>query len=83
MNTITGGALTSNLVNTDGTSADLILHNWNPLTPLFIESQIVNNAAANRVVNLIHAGDGTTALSGVNTYTGTTYLQRGVLRLDS
>jgi len=83
VNSITGGAITSNLINTDGTSVDFILHNWNPLLALAIESQIVDNAASGRVLNLVQAGDGTTAVSGYNTYTGTTYLHRGVLRVDS
>jgi autotransporter-associated beta strand protein len=76
------GQLTSGLANTDGTSADLIIHNWNPANALVINSTIVNNASLNRVVNLVHTGDGTTALTGVNTYTGTTFVQGGVLRLD-
>jgi hypothetical protein len=53
-NSIVGGMLTSGLLNTDGTSADLIIHNWNPKTPLVIASSIVNNAALNRIVNLVH-----------------------------
>ena len=82
-NSIVGGMLTSGLLNSDGTSADLIIHNWNPKAPLLIASNIVNNAALSRVVNLVQTGDGTTVLSGANTYTGNTYVQGGVLRLDS
>jgi autotransporter-associated beta strand protein len=62
---------------------DLIVHNWNPKAPLVIASSIVNNIASNRVLNLVHTGDGTTVLSGANSYTGDTYVQGGVLRLDS
>ncbi|WP_395734312.1 autotransporter-associated beta strand repeat-containing protein [Prosthecobacter sp.] len=82
-NSIVGGVLTSGLANKDGTTADLILYNWNPLTALTISSSIANNTAAGLLVNLVLSGNGTTALSGTNTYTGTTYLQGGVLRLDS
>lgn len=77
---ITGGQLTSGLFNSDG-SVDLILHNWNPLRAFSISSAIVNNGSS--ALNLIQSGDGVTSLSGTNTYTGTTYLFGGVLRLDS
>jgi autotransporter-associated beta strand protein len=83
VNSIVGGTLTSGLLNTDGSSADLIIHNWNPLQPFTISSVIANNSAASRVVNFVQTGDGTTVLSGSNTYTGTTYVHGGVLRLDS
>jgi len=82
-NSLMGGTITSALANSGSTSADLIIHNWNPLSPLMIGSKIVDNAALGRAVNLVHAGDGITALSGANTYTGTTFLHGGVLRLDS
>lgn len=95
-NKITGGALTSSLANNDGTSADLIIHNWNPVAPLVIQSSISNNGALGRIVNLVQSGNGTTAIGGIvtdpttnlttsitNTYTGTTFVQGGVLRLDS
>ena len=65
-----------------GTS-DLIVHNWDPLTALSISSVIANNTTTNSVVNLVQTGNGTTALSGANTYTGTTYVEGGVLRLDN
>jgi autotransporter-associated beta strand protein len=83
VNSIVGGTLTSGLLNTDGATADLIIHNWNPLRPFEISSAIANNSAAGRSVNFLQTGDGTTVLSGANTYTGTTYLHGGVLRLDS
>ncbi|MDI1312764.1 autotransporter-associated beta strand repeat-containing protein [Prosthecobacter sp.] len=82
-NSIVGGILTSGLANTDTTTADLIIYNWNPLTAFTISSAIANNTAAGLLVNLVLSGNGTTALSGSNTYTGTTYLQGGVMRLDS
>ncbi|WP_397380167.1 autotransporter-associated beta strand repeat-containing protein [Prosthecobacter sp.] len=82
-NSIVGGVLTSGLANTDGTTADLIIYNWNPLRALTISSSIANNSTAGLLVNLVLSGNGTTALSGTNTYTGTTYVQGGVLRLDS
>ena len=65
-----------------GTS-DLIIHNWDPIKALSISSVIANNTTTSSVVNLVQTGNGTTALSGANTYTGTTYLEGGVLRLDS
>jgi autotransporter-associated beta strand protein len=83
VNSITGGLLTSGLNNSDGASADLIIHNWNPQLPLTISSTIGNNPTSGRKINLVHTGDGTTALAGTNTYTGETFLQGGVLRLDS
>ncbi|OYW76123.1 MAG: hypothetical protein B7Z37_10245 [Verrucomicrobia bacterium 12-59-8] len=83
VNSITGGILTSALDNTDGTSADLIIHNWNPSRSLTISSVIADNTASGRVVNLIQTGNGTTQLTGANTYTGNTYVQGGVLRLDT
>ena len=83
VNSITGGVLTSALNNSDGTSADLIIHNWNPSSSLNISSVIANNASSGMVVNLIQTGNGTTELTGANTYTGVTYVQGGVLRLDS
>jgi autotransporter-associated beta strand protein len=83
VNTITGGTLTSALNNTDGTSADLIIHNWNPSRSLTIASVIADNTAGGRAVNLIQTGNGTTALSGANTYSGKTFIQGGVLRLDT
>ena len=83
VNSIVGGFLTSSLFNSDGASVDLIIHNWNPLTALVIESTIVDNPEAGVPVNLVQSGDGTTALAGDNAYTGTTYVQGGVLRLDS
>jgi autotransporter-associated beta strand protein len=82
VNTLSGGLLTSGLANSDGTSADLIIHNWNPKEPLLISSSIVNNTALNRILNLVQTGDGTTILSTANSYTGTTFVQGGVLRLD-
>ncbi|MBL9129739.1 MAG: autotransporter-associated beta strand repeat-containing protein, partial [Verrucomicrobiaceae bacterium] len=68
---------------TDGSSADLIFHNWNPLQAFTVSSVIADNNTAARAVNLIQTGDGTTALSGANTYTGITFVHGGVLRLDS
>jgi len=83
VNSINGGLLTSGLANSDGTSADLIIHNWNPKEAFRISSSIVNNTALNRVVNLVQTGDGTTILSSANSYSGTTFVQGGVLRLDN
>ncbi|MBK8095114.1 MAG: autotransporter-associated beta strand repeat-containing protein [Verrucomicrobiaceae bacterium] len=82
-NSFIGGTLTSGLNNSDGATADLIIHNWNPARPLTIQSTIADNASSVRAVNLVHTGDGTTVLAGANTYTGNTYLQGGVLRLES
>ncbi|MDP2323180.1 MAG: autotransporter-associated beta strand repeat-containing protein, partial [Gammaproteobacteria bacterium] len=82
-NSFVGGALTSSLSNNDDTSADLIVHNWNPHSALVIASSIIDNSAISRIVNLVQTGDGTTALAGSNSYTGTTYVHGGVLRIDS
>jgi autotransporter-associated beta strand protein len=81
-NLITGGTLTTGLINADGVSADLIIHNWNPVRALQIESIIADNGATSRKLNLIHAGNGTTAISAINTFTGDTHVQGGVLRID-
>jgi len=83
VNSITGGLITSGLNNADGTTADLLIHNWNPHLPLSISSVIGNNPANGRKINLVHTGDGTTALSGANSYTGETFVQGGVLRLEN
>lgn len=84
-NGIFGGSITSDLKNYNAdsvaTSVDLIVHNWNPLRAMTISSTIKNNGSL--ALNLVQSGNGTTALSGTNTYTGTTYVQGGVLRLDS
>lgn len=80
---INGGELTSNLTNDDDDTVDLLVHNWNPLRALQISSAIVDNPISGRVLNFVQTGNGTTALSGANTYTGSTYVQGGVLRLDS
>ncbi|CAN5667748.1 hypothetical protein BH11VER1_BH11VER1_17180 [soil metagenome] len=92
---IEGGSLKSTLYNYDAdgfiTSADLIVHNWNPLRSFEISSVIVNDydyAPASPLdptipLNFIQSGNGTTVLSGANTYSGTTFVQGGVLRLNS
>ena len=76
---IQGGALTSELY-TQGTSTDLIIHNYNPSRAFEISSQIIDS---DKPVNLVHTGDGTTQLLSDNGYTGSTYLNGGVLRLSS
>lgn len=81
--TITGGTITSNLRNSEG-SRDLIIHNYNTRNTFTIGSAIVNRTFPSLVaVNFVQTGTGTTALSGNNSYTGSTFVHGGVLRLDS
>lgn len=76
---IQGGVLTSSAY-TAASTTDLIIHNYNPARAFEIASQIVEFA---KPVNLVHTGDGTTRLMSDNGYTGSTYLNGGVLRLSS
>ncbi len=85
---ILGGELTSSgSYDTIASSADLIIHNYNPANPFEITSAIVdgNRLADGSLipVNLVHVGDGSTILRGTSTYTGTTFVSGGVLRLAS
>ncbi|MFZ4592825.1 MAG: autotransporter-associated beta strand repeat-containing protein, partial [Verrucomicrobiaceae bacterium] len=77
---IEGGVLTSDDPYTLNTTSDLIIHNYNPSRAFEIASTIVD---ASKPVSLVHVGDGTTQLLSNNGYTGTTYLNGGVLRLSS
>lgn len=76
---IEGGALTSSLY-TAASTTDLIIHNYNPSRAFEIASQIIDST---KPVNLVHTGDGTTQLLSDNGYSGSTYLNGGVLRLSS
>lgn len=80
---ITGdGTLTSSLSNSQDSSADLLIHNWNPMALLELDVSIVDNSVASQMVNLVQSGIGTTSLSKANSYTGWTYLHGGVLLLN-
>ena len=77
--------------NGDGTT-DLLIHNYNGSREFTIASKIVDNnamslelpnGASSLAVNLVQGGWGTTYLTGDNTYTGTTFVNNGVLRLGS
>ena len=76
---IAGGVLTSDFYTTASTT-DLIIHNYNPSREFEISSQIIDSS---KPVNLVHTGDGTTRLFSDNGYTGSTFLNGGVLRLSS
>lgn len=82
--TITGGTLTSEYLPADG-QAELMIHNYNVSTPFRIESVIADpiTLVTPAALNLVHTGTGTTSLFAANTYTGTTYLTGGVLRLEN
>lgn len=78
-------------INSDGT-ADFLIHNYNGSREFTIASSIVDNNALGLIlpsnatsipVNLVQGGWGTTYLTGTNTYTGTTFVNNGVLRLGS
>jgi|GEM_PF-2676822 len=106
---IQGGLITSGLNDPGTKQNDFIIHNYNPVSPLQIASQIADNSfvSPHVMVNLVHTGTGTTILwgnnsplitdphstlgnvgdpnplYGENTYSGTTYLTGGVLRLGT
>lgn len=82
--TLTGGTLTSTYLPADG-QAELIIHNYNPMLDFRLESVIANPLSLVTLppLNLVHTGNGTTALFGANTYTGTTFLTGGVLKLEN
>ena len=70
--TITGGTLTGS------NTGDLILHQFNTGGNLTISSIIANNTGA---TGLTKTGTGLVVLSGANTYTGTTRVFEGTLRV--
>lgn len=73
---ITNGTLTSGW--TAG-SNDLVLHHFGTGTAT-IGATITDNGGK---VNLVNAGNGTTVLTGSNTYTGDTFLNGGVVTISS
>ena len=106
---IQGGLITSGLNDPGTQQNDFIIHNYNPVSPLQIASQIADDifVSPHVMVNLVHTGTGTTILYGnnsplitdpfsklgnvgdpnplygTNTYSGTTYLTGGILRLGT
>lgn len=83
-NSISGGTLTSGFdanLGAAGTTRDLMIHNWNAGQTLNVSAVIADNGADK--VNLVIGGNGTTALTSDNTYTGDTYLNGGSLVLSS
>jgi autotransporter-associated beta strand protein len=72
--TITGGTLLGRA------AADLIVHQHNTGGELVIGSDIADNAGATA---LTKSGAGTLVLKGNNSYTGKTFINGGVLRLNS
>lgn len=88
-----GGA--SSAIGTPGgsanaTSTDLIVHHYGG--GIFeLKSNIVNSTATNSAyygatplaLNFVHAGTGTTHLTGTNTYTGSTYIGGGTVWVSS
>lgn len=77
---IEGGVLTSDDPYTINATSDLIIHNYNPSRAFKIASAIID---ASKPVSLVHTGDGTTQLFSSNSYSGSTYLNGGVLRLSN
>jgi fibronectin-binding autotransporter adhesin len=59
---------------------DLILNQWNDEGNLEIDSTIANNGSATA---LTVAGVGSVVLTGTNTFTGGTYISRGILCISS
>jgi autotransporter-associated beta strand protein len=74
---IFNGTLTSSWVAGD---SDLMLFNYGQ-GRLTIDSLIADDGA--NAVNLVHAGSGTTLLTGANSYSGNTFLNNGVLQISS
>ncbi len=70
------------LNNATGTNVALTIGNGNGTGGIY-SGVIANNTSGTGTVALTKTGTGTIALSGTNTYTGTTTLSGGVLRLDS
>lgn len=73
--TIAGGALSA------GANADLIIHQYGA-APLTISSVIADNAGSSAGNALVKTGTGELVLSGINTYTGRTFLNGGTLRIS-
>lgn len=82
--TITGGTLTSTYLPAVG-QAELMIHNYNPNLPFRVESVIADPTSLVTVpkLNLVHTGTGTTSLFAANTYTGSTLVTGGVLKLEN
>jgi len=74
---ILNGTLTSGWADGD---SDLMLYNFGQGL-MTIESVIADDGV--NAVNLVHAGSGTTRLTGFNTYRGNTYLNQGVIQIGS
>ncbi|MGC4014082.1 MAG: autotransporter-associated beta strand repeat-containing protein [Luteolibacter sp.] len=73
----TAGATRLTAGNTSG-SYDLVVHQYNSGGATI--SAVIGDNGAN-AVNLVKAGTGTLTLSGVNTFTGKTYLNSGILSI--
>lgn len=81
---ILGGELTSEEyweVSPGVFRSELMIHNYNAAGNFTIGSVITNNSMGD-TVSLVHSGTGTTVLTGVNTYTGNTYLVGGTLQIS-
>ena len=74
--TITGGALSA------GADADLIVHQHGGST-LTIASAIADHAGSSAGNALVKTGSGELVLSGINTYTGRTFLNGGTLSISA
>lgn len=78
---IDNGILTGAALGTAATT-DLIVHQYHPTNALTISAVIANNTnTLLNTVSLTKVGPGTLILSGVNTYTGVTYINEGTLEL--
>jgi len=73
--TISGGTLTTTVG-----SAEMIIHDYGTLN---ISSTIANANAGATLTAVTYAGTGTTTLSGANTYTGTTSITQGTVRVGA
>src|SRR5262249_5862042 len=76
---ITGGTLKSNTSANPATNSDLVISHYGA-GALTISSVIANGQGAS---TLTKGGTGTLVLSGLNTYTGATYLGAGVTSISS
>lgn len=77
---VTSGFSSQRLAESAATSNDLLLHNYSTVDPgLSVTVPLVNNGSTR--VNLVHAGSGKTVLGAVNTYSGMTHLNGGVVEI--